>query len=85
MEASAAQPQIVSQQFLELVGRALTDEEFRDLLYSDREAATSEYSLTAIDEEALNEMTRERLEDHVEVMTHAASNVTISIKISVKF
>jgi hypothetical protein len=85
MEASPAKPQVVSQQFLELVGRALTDEEYRDLLYSDRDAATSEYSLTAIDEEALNELTRERLESQVEVMTHAASNVTISIKVSVKF
>jgi hypothetical protein len=84
MEASSAQPEVVSQQFLELVGRALTDKEFRDLLYSDREAATKEYSLTAVDEQALDEMSEERLEDHAEVMTHEA-NVTISIKISVKF
>ena len=75
MEASAAQPQTVSPQFLEIVGRALTDIQFRELLYSDREAATSEYSLTDIDEQALDEMTRERLEDHVEVAAHTSTLV----------
>jgi hypothetical protein len=82
--ASAAQPQTVSPQFMELVGRALTDTDFRDRLFTDREAAASEYTLTDIDEKALDELTREQLEEQAEVLTHA-SDVTISIKISVKF
>jgi hypothetical protein len=73
MEASAAQPQTVSPQFLELLGRALTDSDFRELLYNDREAATREYSLTDIDEQSLDEMTRERLEEHLDVMAHSTS------------
>jgi hypothetical protein len=83
MEASAEQPQMVSPQFLELVGRALTDTEFRDLLYSDREAATSGYTLTDVDEQSLDEMTRERLEEHVEVMTHTTSTA-VSVGITIK-
>ncbi len=84
MEASAAQPQVVSPAFLELVGRALTDVDFRDLLYSDREAATREYSLTEIDEQSLDELTRERLEEQAEVMTHA-TNVAISVTVKGTF
>jgi hypothetical protein len=85
MEASQAQPQVVSQQFLELVGRALTDSEFRELLYSDRDAATSDYTLTDVDEQALDEMTKERLEDQAEVMAHTADATAIKIVIKGTF
>jgi hypothetical protein len=84
MEASPGKPQTVSPQFLELVGRALTDADFRERLYSDRESATSEFTLTDIDEQALDEMTKERLEDHAEVMAHT-SDVRISVVIKGTF
>lgn len=84
MEASQGRPQSVSSDFLELVGRALTDEQYRDLLYSDREAAVEDYRLTEIDNEALDQLTRDKLEEQAEVLTHS-SQISISIVVRVKF
>jgi len=84
MEASPARPQGVSSAFLELVGRALTDDQFRELLYNDRSAAVADYDLTEADEEALDQLTREKLEEQAEVLTHS-SQVAISIVVRVKF
>jgi len=74
----------VSPAFMELVGRAITDEQFRDRLYSDRQTAIADYQLTDVDEAALEDLTREKLEEQAEVMTHA-SQISISIKITYHF
>jgi hypothetical protein len=83
MAASPSQ-EGVSPAFMELVGRAITDEQFRDRLYSDREAAVADYRLTDVDQTALDELTRDKLEEQAEVLTHA-SQISISIKITYHF
>jgi hypothetical protein len=84
MTSQGGQTQEAGAGFLEVVGRALTDEQFRELLYTDRAAATKEYTLTQADREALDRLPRQDLEEQAEVLAHT-TDLTISIKISVSF
>jgi hypothetical protein len=71
---------------MELVGRALTDTEFRELLYRDREAAVQDYQLTPADMEALDKLDRDVLEEHArQFAAGGATEITIGIVIRIRF
>jgi hypothetical protein len=70
----------------ELLGRALTDEEFRNRLYDDREEAIKDYDLTATDLTGLENLSRDELENFARRFAeHGASAITIMIVVRVKF
>jgi hypothetical protein len=68
----------------ELIGRALTDEKFRDKLFTQRSQAVAGYKLSKTDMKALENLSREDLQQSAEVFGSAAMP-TISIKITIKF
>jgi hypothetical protein len=76
------QPQ-PSPSLVELLGRAVTDEQFRDKLYTDQENATKGYMLTDADREALANLPRDELEKQAQRFG-AGSATAISIGISIK-
>lgn len=81
MDASNASPGLT-----ELLGRALTDTEFRDLLYSDRDAAVRDYQLSETDLQALQNLSREALDEHAQQFAEgSATEITIAIVIRVRF
>jgi hypothetical protein len=70
----------------ELLGRALTDDEFRNRLYDDREQAIKDYKLTASDLAALDNLPRDELENYAQrFAAHGAPALTIMIFVRVKF
>jgi len=68
---------------IELLGRAVTDEQFRDKLYSDQEDATKGYILTDADRMALANLPRDELEQQAQRFG-ASSATAISIGISIR-
>jgi hypothetical protein len=68
----------------ELIGRALTDKEFRQRLFDDRKAALRGVSLSAADQEALDSLTREDLDRHAALMGDKTA-LTIKVVIKKKF
>ena len=48
----------------ELIGRALTDKDLRDALFTNRAAAIKGYTLTKVDRAALDRLTPDTLEEH---------------------
>lgn len=84
--ASGNGPQDASAGLTELLGRALTDAEFRGLLYSDREAAVRDYQLTETDLRALQNLSRADLDEHARQFAEgSATEITIAIVIRVRF
>jgi hypothetical protein len=84
MASQGGQTQEAGAGFLEVVGRALTDDQFRELLYTDRAEATKSYTLTQADQDALDRLPRQDLEQQAEVLAHT-SDLAISVKISISF
>jgi len=74
----------VSDSFNELIGRALTDREFRGSLFSDQARATRGSKLTAVDREALKRLTPAMLEGQAERFGNRAA-ITIKVVIRKKF
>jgi hypothetical protein len=74
----------VSDSFNELIGRALTDSEFRSLLFSDQAKATRGFKLTSVDREALKRLTVDNLESQAERLGNRAA-ITIKVVIRKKF
>jgi len=68
---------------IELLGRAVTDEQFRDKLYTDQEDATKGYMLTDGDRMALANLPRDELEQQAQRFG-ASSATAISIGVSIK-
>ena len=68
----------------ELIGRALMDEKFREMLFDDRAAAIKEYNLTQADQVALENLKREDLQQNAEVFG-SVSAISIGIRISGSF
>jgi hypothetical protein len=68
---------------VELLGRAVTDEQFRDKLYSDQEDATKGYILTDADRDALSNLPRDELDQQAKRFG-ATSATAISIGITIK-
>lgn len=86
MTTSSDQPQGVSPGFTELLGRALTDADFREALYRDQEAAVRDYRLTEADLVALQKLDRESLEEHArQFAAGGATELTIGIVIRIRF
>ena len=74
----------VSDSFNELIGRALTDKEFRALLFSNQAKATRGFKLSSVDREALKRLTVENLESQAERLGNRAA-ITIKVVIRKKF
>jgi hypothetical protein len=71
---------------IELLGRAVTDDQFREKLYSDQESATEGYMLTDTDREALASLPKEELENQARRFgTGSATGLTIGIYIKGSF
>ena len=70
--------------FSELIGRALTDKDFRASLYTKRDAALKGYSLTKADRAALDQLPREELENQAKLLGNRSA-LTIKIVIRVRF
>lgn len=70
----------------ELLGRAITDADFRELLYQERAGAVSQYRLTDTDLKALDNLSRETLEEHAQQFAQGRpTEITIMIVIRVRF
>jgi hypothetical protein len=63
VESNTTQP---SRGLAELIGRALTDERFRAMLYEDRATVLESYELSPGDIEALERLDRETLEQYAQ-------------------
>ncbi len=70
--------------FSELIGRALTDRDFRAALYSRRESAVKGYKLTKADRAALEQLPREELENQAKLLGNRSA-LTIKVVIRVRF
>ncbi|GAA5118988.1 hypothetical protein GCM10023320_24000 [Pseudonocardia adelaidensis] len=83
MDATGSEP---SRGFTELIGRALTDEQFRDSMFRDRAAVVEPFALTPTDLEALDSLSRETLDEHARQFAEGnATALTISIVIRIRF
>jgi hypothetical protein len=83
MDATQGRP---SQGLTELIGRALTDRDFRESLFRDRAKAVERYELSPADLEALDHLSRETLEEHARQFSEGdALALTIGIFIRIKF
>jgi len=76
--------QQASKGLTELIGRALMDEQFREKLFIDRTDAVKDYSLTEADRTALDQLSRDDLQQNAEVFGSQAA-IAISIKIKGTF
>ena len=86
MEAGGTGPRRPSEGLTELIGRALTDRQFREALYQDRAKTIERYQLTPADLEALDNLSREMLDEHARRFeAGSAAGLTISIFIKGKF
>jgi hypothetical protein len=85
-KSGAAQPSTgVRSGLSELIGRALTDKEYREVLFRDPAAAVSRYKLSKGDLKVLKNLNQETLEAHANALGGATSAITIAVKVSVKF
>jgi hypothetical protein len=83
-KATASSSNILSPQLNGLIGRALTDKEFRKELFNNRARATRGYSLSKADKDALSQITAADLEQHAASFS-SKSALRIVIKVTVKF
>jgi len=86
MYAGGTGPRRPSEGLTELIGRALTDEQFRAELYQDRAKTIENYQLTPADLEALDNLPREALDEHaLRFGAGSAAGLTIGIFIKGEF
>ena len=86
MDTGSDRPTEASPGLSEVIGRALTDEYFRNSLFQNRESALRDYQLTDTDMIALDNLSREQLEQHAERFRDSGeAGITISIVIRVTF
>ena len=76
--------QVISPALQELIGRAITDTEFRKTLFKDRAKATKSYKLTKIDQNALAQLKPEQLEEQASVFAKKLE-VYIFVQITIHF
>lgn len=82
-EAADRPKQQPSAGLAEVIGRALTDEKFRNALAADPKAAANEYRLSQSDVEALESIPNETLEEHA-AKFGSGSAQAMAIKVVVK-
>ena len=86
MDTGRDRPTEASPGLSEVIGRALTDERFRESLFQNRESALGGYQLTDTDMTALDSLSREQLEQHAERFGESsAEGITIAIVIKGTF
>jgi hypothetical protein len=79
-------PADVSAGLAEVLGRALTDDGFREALFADRRGAVADFALSPADEEALDSIPRTTLDEHAQRFAEgSASAMTISVVIKGTF
>ena len=79
-----ARPSLPSAALSEIVGRALTDAEFRELLFTDRKRAVRGMKLNDADRSALDRLTPDMMREHAERLGGRAS-LTVKVVISKSF
>jgi hypothetical protein len=86
VDRGSERPLRPSQGLTELIGRALTDESFRNVLFEDRARAIEPFRLTPTDLVALDSLSRETLEEHANRFGQgSAAGLTIGIEIKGSF
>jgi hypothetical protein len=81
----AGKPAAPSAGLSELIGRALTDKQFRVQLHTDQEAAVRGYNLSKGDLKTLKSLDPEILEAHANSLGAEKSALKIMVKITKKF
>lgn len=83
MSPGRDRPTQASSGLSEVIGRALADEQFRESLFQDRNSALRGFHLTDTDMVALDNLSREQLEQHAarfEQGSETAVRVDVAIK-----
>ena len=75
---------VISPALQELIGRAITDAEFRKLLFQDRARAIKGFKLSKIDLDSLAKLTPKELEDQAQVFAKKME-IYIFVKITIHF
>ena|SRR5215813_618670 len=75
---------VISPAMQELVGKAITDAQFRKQLFSDRAKATKGLKLTAIDRDALAKLNPDQLEKQAQVFAKKLE-IYIFVQITIHF
>ena len=73
-----------SDSLAELIGRSLTDRDFRELLFTNRARALRGYSLSEMDFEAIENLDRTKLEDAAAKLS-GRTDLAIKVVITKKF
>jgi hypothetical protein len=73
----------VTPAFTEIIGRALTDEDFRKRLFEDRDAALAGRQLAPADVEALDNLPRQQLDEEAQRFARGGATAT-TVGVSVK-
>lgn len=76
--------QVISPALQEVIGRAITDAEFRKLLFQDRARAIKGFKLTKIDLSALDKLTPKQIEEQAQVFAKKME-IYIFVKITIHF
>jgi hypothetical protein len=85
-ESGKEQPGQPSPGLIELLGRAVTDDRFRETLFTDQEDAVKGYMLTDADREALSNLSRETLEEQAKRFgSSSATAVQVSVVVKGTF
>jgi hypothetical protein len=79
--AAGAEPR---HQLNEVLGRALTDEDFRKELFDNTKHAIRNYDLSSIDREALDNLDRDKIEEAAKRVGEAQA-LTIEVAVSIHF
>jgi hypothetical protein len=75
---------VISPALQELIGRAITDAEFRNTLFKDRARATKGYKLSKIDQDTLAKLTPQQIEEQAQVFAKKME-IYIFVKITIHF
>ena len=76
--------QVISPALQELIGRAITDAEFRKALFADRAKATKGFKLTSIDQKALAKLTPDQIEKQATVFAKKLE-IYVFVQITIHF
>ena len=75
---------VISPALQEVIGRAITDTSFRDVLFSNRAEAVKGFKLTKIDQQCLDQIKREQIEQQATVFAKKL-NVYVFVQITIHF
>jgi hypothetical protein len=85
-DAGGKGPKKASPGLTEVIGRALTDEKFRETLFQNRAQALQNFQLSDADREALDSLSQSDLEAHAQRFGEgSASAMAIAVKVKGTF